>query len=66
MTYNFDAERWHAMQRRVLLARRDAGELDEAALASALAALDREVEAMQDRLDGTYQVGPLTPGRERP
>jgi len=59
VTYNFDAERWFEMQRRRLLARRDAGELDDEALASALERLDRELEAMQDRLDGSYQVVPL-------
>ena len=64
VTYNFDAERWFEMQRRRLLARRAAGELDDEALASALEKLDRELETMQDRLDGTYQVGPLAPGRK--
>lgn len=59
MTYNFDAERWFEMQRQRLVARRDAGELDDEALASALERLERELEAMQDRLDGTFQVGPL-------
>jgi hypothetical protein len=63
VTYNFDAERWFEMQRRLLLARRDAGELDDEALTSALERLDRELEAMQDRLDGSYQVGPLATGR---
>ncbi len=61
MTYNFDAERWFEMQRRLLLARRVSGELDAEALAGALDRLDRELEAMQDRLDGSYQVGPLAP-----
>jgi len=59
VTYNFDAERWFEMQRQRLVARRDAGELDDEALASALERLERELEAMQDRLDGTFQVGPL-------
>jgi hypothetical protein len=61
LTYNFDPERWFAMQRGLLLARRDAGELDEAGLAAALERLEGELAAMQDRLDGTYQVGPLAP-----
>ncbi len=65
LTYNFDPERWYVLQRRLLIARRDAGELDEAGLAEALERLDRELEAMQDRLDGTYQVGPLAPGGGR-
>ena len=63
MTYNFDAERWHGMQRRLLLARRDAGELDDAALAVELERLDRELESMQDRLDGTYQIPKGPDGR---
>lgn len=62
MTYNFDAERWFEMQRQRLHVRHAAGEVDDEALAQALERLDRELEAMQDRLDGTYQVGPLAPG----
>jgi hypothetical protein len=62
LTYNFDPERWFAMRRRLLLARRDSGDLDDAELAAGIERLERELEAMQDRLDGTYQVGPLAPG----
>jgi len=61
VTYNFDAERWFEVQRRRLLARREAGELDDKALAAALERLALELDAMQDRLDGTFQVGPLAP-----
>lgn len=53
------------MQRRLLHARRDAGELDEAGLAAGMERIERELEAMQARLDGTYQVGPLAPSGGR-
>jgi hypothetical protein len=61
VTYNFDAERWFEMHRARLAAQRAAGELDDAALAAALDRLDRDYEAMLDRLDGTFQIGPLAP-----
>ena len=38
-----------------------AGELDERALAAALERLEGELEAMEARLDGSFQVGPLAP-----
>lgn len=64
MTYNFDAERWFELRRQRLLAQRAAGELDEQALAAALERLEDELEAMAARLDGSFQVGPLTPPSE--
>lgn len=61
VTYNFDAERWFELRRQRLLAQRAAGELDERALAAALERLEGELEAMEARLDGSFQVGPLAP-----
>lgn len=61
VTYNFDAERWFELRRQHLLAQRAAGELDERALAAALERLEGELEAMEARLDGSFQVGPLAP-----
>lgn len=59
MTYNFDADRWFELRRQRLLAQRQAGELDDRGLAEALERLERELDAMQARLDGSFQVGPL-------
>ncbi len=56
MTYNFDADRWYANQRRLLEARRAAGELDDVGLVAAVAELDRRFEEMLARLDGTFQL----------
>ncbi|HPC84380.1 MAG TPA: hypothetical protein P5234_03545 [Thermoanaerobaculaceae bacterium] len=65
MTYNFDAERWFELQRQRLLAQRAAGALDEQGLAAALERLEAQLEALQARLDGSFQVGPLAPRGER-
>lgn len=64
MTYNFDAEGWFERQRRRLLARQAAGELDEEALAAALERLEAGLEALEARLDGSFQVGPLAAREE--
>lgn len=56
MTYNFDPERWLQDNRRALEARAAKGELDEPALAQALAELERRYDDMLARLDGTYRL----------
>ena len=58
MTYNFDPDRWYERERLKLEVRHTVGELDDAELEAALAALDRRLEEMLDRLDGTYQILP--------
>ncbi|MBI5502185.1 MAG: hypothetical protein HY907_18215 [Deltaproteobacteria bacterium] len=56
MTYNFDPEKWYENHRAVLEERRRRGELDDAQLARELEELDRRLEEMVQRLDGTYQL----------
>jgi hypothetical protein len=56
VTYNFDPEKWYENHRRLLLARRERGELDESAFAEALDELDRRYEEMLSRLDGSFQL----------
>ncbi len=56
MTYNFDPDRWYADQRALLDARRERGELEAAAFEVAVAELDRRLEAMVARLDGTFHI----------
>lgn len=64
VTYNFDADRWFELRRQHLLAQRAAGELDDRELAAALERLEAAYEAMAERLDGSFQVGPLAPRGE--
>jgi hypothetical protein len=56
MTYNFDPDRWYEDRRRALQARRDAGKIDDARFGAALEDLDRRLEEMVKRLDGTFQL----------
>lgn len=58
MTYNFDPERWHDAHLAALQARRERGELDEAAFEAERAELARRYEELVERLDGTYQMPP--------
>lgn len=56
VTYNFDPERWYEMRRSELGARRDRGELAPEEYESEIADLDRRIEEMVSRLDGSYEI----------
>ena len=56
MTYNFDPDRWYEGQRALLDARHRKGELDDRELEAALEDLDRRLEGMLDRLDGSFTL----------
>lgn len=56
MTYNFDPEKWYENHRRLLLARRERGELDEREFADALEELERRFEEMLAQLDRPFQL----------
>lgn len=56
MTYNFDLERWWHNQVGLLEARRARGELDGDGFESALDALDKRLEEMNRRLDGSFPI----------
>ncbi len=56
MTYNFDPDRWLETHQTVLEARHARGEIDDAALATGMADLDRRYDEMVARLDGTYVI----------
>ena len=63
MTYNFDPEQWYANHLRLLEHRRDSGELDEDGFRRGVEELDRRLEAMERRLDGTFVIpDATTPG----
>lgn len=59
MTYNFDPEKWFADRLALLEAQKASGRLDEEAFLREVDALEARREAMEDRLDGTFQVGIL-------
>ena len=56
MTYNFDPDQWLHLHNAALEARRDRGEIDEAAFAAELLELDRRYDEMVTRIDGTYEI----------
>ncbi len=56
MTYNFDPDRWYEMQRALLDARRQKGELEEEAYQAALEELEKKYEQMQRRLDAPFEM----------
>ncbi len=56
MTYNFDPGRWLKAHRAAIEARRDRGEIDEAARKAELLDLDRRYEEMVVRLDRTFEI----------
>ena len=61
MTYNFDPDRWYEMQRNALVRQLDRGELSRADYEERLEELDRRLEELLDRLDGSFQI----PGIDR-
>ena len=56
MTYNFDPDRWYENERRALERRRLSEPLDPQQYQAALERLDRRLEEMLRRLDGTYRI----------
>ena len=56
MTYNFDPDLWYRNHLDVLESRHRRGELDAEAFKAAVEKLDRDYEALVERLDGTYQL----------
>jgi hypothetical protein len=56
MTYNFDPDRWYENERAALEERRGSEGWSAAAYEAALENLDRRLDAMVGRLDGSYQI----------
>jgi hypothetical protein len=67
VTYNFDPDRWFEIQRHVLDARRDRGELSPEAYQADLEGLERRYEEMTSRLDKPFELNdtPRIPGPPR-
>ena len=56
MTYNFDPDQWYENELTIIRSRVKAGKMSEKAFDEALEALEQKVEAMWDRLNGSYQL----------
>ena len=56
MTYNFDPERWYENEYAYLSAKHRLGEISDEAYALQLKRLERRLEEMWARVDGTYCV----------
>jgi hypothetical protein len=56
MTYNFDPDKWYAHELAALKSGRRSGDLSQRAFQAAVEKLDRRLEEMWRRLDGTYQI----------
>ena len=56
MTYNFDPDRWYQIRLAQLDERLASGEIGDEEYQTLLAELERRLEDMLQRLDGTYQI----------
>jgi hypothetical protein len=56
LTYNFDPDQWYENQKALLEERLRSGAIKEEEFKESLEALDRKLEEMWRRLDGTYQI----------
>jgi len=56
MTYNFDPERWFDRESAALEKAFREGALDQDAYAAARETLQQKLDALWDRLDGSYQL----------
>ena len=56
MTYNFDPERWFDMESAALEAAFLEGALDRVVYEAARETLQQKLEALWERLDGSYQL----------
>jgi hypothetical protein len=56
VTYNFDPDRWLALQLAVLAERRQRGDLDEAGYHRERGLLEQRYEQMLDNLDRSFEL----------
>jgi len=56
MTYNFDPERWYDNEHAYLSERYRAEEISEQEYTNGLKALEKKLDEMWRRVDGTYQI----------
>ncbi|MGM0393897.1 MAG: hypothetical protein ACQEQ5_05650 [Thermodesulfobacteriota bacterium] len=56
MTYNFDPDKWYDDELNILQVKHKQGKLTQKEYNQALTDLERRLNEMWQRLDGTYQV----------
>jgi hypothetical protein len=59
VTYNFDPDRWYELRLAALKDRRRRGELTDERFTHELTELDRRLEEMIRRLEGSYEIPSL-------
>ena len=56
MTYNFDPDKWYDIERGYLKARLKSGKMTKEDFNRAIVELERQLEEIWKRLDGSYQI----------
>ncbi len=56
MTYNFDPDKWYDDELFLIQSKLETGEIKQNEYDVAVEILDKKLEEMRKRLDGTYQV----------
>ncbi len=57
MTYNFDPDKWYDDELFMIQTKLKKGEITQEAYDLVVLELDKKLEEMWERLDGTYRVG---------
>ncbi|MBW2655943.1 MAG: hypothetical protein JRC91_13800 [Deltaproteobacteria bacterium] len=58
MTYNFDPDKWYDNELFLIQSKLKTGEIKQNEYDDAIEILDKKIEEMWKRLDGTYQIKP--------
>ena len=58
MTYNFDPDKWYDNELYLIQSQLKTGEIMQNEYDVAVEILDKKLEEMWERLDGTYQIDP--------
>ena len=56
MTYNFDPDKWYADEYFLIQSKLKTGEINQNEYDEAVEILDKKLEEMWERLDGSYQI----------
>lgn len=56
MTYNFDPDKWYENEVAVITSKYQSGNISKQAFEEAIHALEKKLDDMWNRLDGTYSV----------
>ena len=58
MTYNFDPEKWYNNELYLIQSQLKTGQIKQNEYDQAVEILDKKLDEMWQRLDGTYQIDP--------